>query len=216
MKLFVAVPAYESRISIETARALLNEQVFAAVSSIQMQIVFCPGGSLVTTVRDQIAKDFLNSDADKLVCIDWDVSWEPGSIVRLAKHPVDFVGGAYRHKQEPESYPVLFLDKEELWADPETGLLEVAALPAGFLCLTREVFERFRVTLPYRAYRHFDNELFGYYHAPPGGGEDGAFCNDWRGMDGKVWLDPELTLTHHNGPTAYRGHIGNWLKARAQ
>lgn len=216
MKLLVAVPAYDGRITIETARSLCNEQVMAALSGVDMSIQFVPGGSLVTTVRDRIACDFLASEADRLVFIDSDVSWELGDLLKLARHPVDFVGGCYRYKQEPEGYPVVFLDKPELWADPETGLLEVAALPAGFLALSRSVFERLREAFPARSYKHFDKELHGFFHAPPGGGEDGAFCNEWRSIGGQVWLDPELTLTHTGGNPDFTGNIGRWLRNGAR
>jgi hypothetical protein len=214
VKLFVAVPAYQGRLTVETARSLLNEQVAAAFKGHEFHARFLPGGSLVTTVRDQIAKDFMASDCDRLVFIDEDVSWETGDLVRLAEHPVDFVGGCYRHKQEPESYPIQYLDKPELWADPDTGLLEVSALPAGFLALNRSVFQRLRDAHPERIYTHFDNELFGYFWAPPGGGEDGTFCLEWRQTGGKVWLDPTLTLGHTGGSKTYSGNIGHWLKNR--
>lgn len=214
MKILVAIPAYQSRVTVQTVRSLLDEQVAAALKQHEMRTVFCPGGSLVTVVRDQIASDFLASDCDRLVFVDEDVSWETGNLVRLAEHPVDFVGGCYRHKQEPESYPVQFLDKPELWADPATGLLEVAAVPAGFLALNRRVFDRLREDHPNRGYRHFDKDLFGYFWAPPGGGEDGAFCAEWRAAGGQVWLDPELTLAHSGGHPTFTGNIGNWLKNR--
>lgn len=214
MKLYVAVPAYDGKITIETARSLCNEQVMAALSGQEISIQFVPGGSLVTTVRDRIAGDFLASDADRLIFIDSDVSWELGDLLKLAKHPVDFVGGCYRYKQEPEAYPVHYLDKPELWADPETGLLEVSALPAGFLCLSRDVFTRLKEAFPNRTYKHFDHEMHAYFWAPPGGGEDGQFCNEWRQVGGQVWLDPSFTLTHTGGNPDFTGNIGQWLRNR--
>lgn len=214
MNIYVAVPAYDGRITIETARSLCNEQVMAALSGINLTVQFVPGGSLVTTVRDRIASDFLASNADRLVFIDSDISWKMGDLIKLAQHPVDFVGGCYRYKQEPEGYPITFLDREELWADPETGLLEVAALPAGFLALSRSVFERMKEAFPSRVYKHFEREMHAFFHAPPGGGEDGAFCNDWRSIGGAVWLDPTFTLTHTGGNPDFTGCIGDWLRNR--
>jgi hypothetical protein len=214
VKIYVAVPAYDGRITIETARSLCDEQVMAALSGIELSVQFVPGGSLVTTVRDRIASDFLASGADRLVFIDSDVSWNLGDLVKLAQYPVDFVGGCYRYKQEPEGYPVMFLDKEELWADPETGLIEVAAVPAGFLSLSRAVFEQLQAATPNRAYKHFEKEMHAFFHAPPGGGEDGAFCTEWRAIGGKVWLAPEMKLTHTGGSRDFTGTIGDWLRNR--
>lgn len=214
MKLYVAIPAYDGRVTIETARSLCDEQVMAALTGIDMAIQFVPGGSLVTTVRDRIASDFLASDADRLVFIDSDVSWKLGDLIKLANHPVDFVGGCYRYKQEPEEYPVHYLDKPELWADHETGLIEVAALPAGFLSLSRSVFDRLKEAFPNRTYKHFEREMHAYFWAPPGGGEDGALCNEWRSIGGQIWLDPQFTLTHTGGSRDFTGNIGEWLRNR--
>lgn len=214
MKLFAAIPAYDGKVCAATARALIDEQAVAGAAGVELRVAFLPGCSLITHARNQLAHDFMESDCDRLVFIDADVSWEPGSVCKLAAHDKDFVGGAYRFKADDEGYPVGWLDNPELWA--EDGLLEVASLPGGFLCLTRHVFET--LADPDRLYQHHQFTGFGYFHAPITGGrlygEDTAFCADWRAKGGKVWLDPELSLSHHGGNATYAGHIGNWLRGR--
>ncbi len=42
-----------------------------------------------------------------------------------------------------------------------------------------------------------------------------AFCALWRSIGGKVWLDPDLTLTHTGGNPSYTGRIGDWLAREA-
>lgn len=217
MKLFIAVPAYSGAVSVETARSLLNEQCLAQSAGVEFQVAFLPGCSLITMARNQMVQDFLATDADKLVFVDSDVSWEPGSILQLALHKADFVGGAYRLKQDEEWYPVEWLDpKGDLWA--KDGLLEVAHVPGGFMCLSRAVFNRLRIAFPVRHYSHMGFNGFAYFNAPFAEGrlwgEDSRFCHDWRQIGGQVWLDPELTLTHHDGRQAYRGCIGDFLKSR--
>src|SRR5215472_4653314 len=142
MKLFVGIPARDGRICAATAVSLLQEQVLAQEAGVEMQFGIVPGCSVLHIARDQVVRDFLMSDADKLVFVDDDVSWEAGSLLKLASHRVDLVGGAYRFKSATEHYPVQWLQKPELWADPKTGLLEVLTLPGGFLCVARSVFER--------------------------------------------------------------------------
>jgi hypothetical protein len=218
MNIMVAVPCYDGKVCVETVRSLLNEQMVAAGAGVEFRAVFLPGCSLITHARNQMATDFLASEADRLVFIDADVSWEPGALIRLASHPVDFVGGAYRLKQEPESYPVGWLERPELWADPGTGLLEVACVPGGFLALSRKVFERLADAHPTRTYTHYQFDGQAFFHAPIEGGrlygEDTAFCYDWRAIGGQVWLDPELKLTHTGGSIPYTGQIGDWLRGR--
>lgn len=216
MRLFVVIPAYSRTIACETAGALLQEQGAALLAGVEMQVAFVPGTSLITQARNQAVAEFLASGADRMAFLDADIAWEPGALMKVAAAQRDFVGGAYRLKTAAESYPVHWIqERGELWADPETGLLEVAALPGGFLSLSRDVFSRLAEAHPERRYEHGGRTFHAYFHCPPGQGEDGAFCADWRAAGGKVWLDPTLTLTHVDGARAYTGCIGDWLRSRA-
>jgi hypothetical protein len=214
--IFVAIPAYDGRICVETARALLNEQSAAKLAGVELQIAFLPGCSLITHARNQLVQDFLDSECARLVFVDSDVAWEPGALLRLAGHTADVVGGAYRLKQDDEAYPVVWLDRPELWA--ENGLLEVRSLPGGFLSISREALTKLRDAHPGRGYSHYGKPYHGFFHAPirDGGmyGEDAAFCADWLDLGGKLWLDPELKLTHVGGHKAFAGCIGDWLRSR--
>lgn len=217
MKLLAAIPCYSGAVSVDTVRSLLQEQMVAQAAGIDFQAVFLPGCSLITMARNQIAQDFLNSDADKLVFIDDDVSWEPGAVLKLAAHNADFVGGAYRLKCDEECYPVEWLELGKP-LQAQDGLLSVAHIPGGFMCLTRAVFNRLRIAFPVRHYTHHGFAGHAYFSAPFADGrlwgEDSRFCHDWREIGGEVWLDPELSLTHHDGRQAYLGHLGNFLRSR--
>jgi hypothetical protein len=215
MKLFVGIPARDGHITAATAISLYEEQDLAKTAGVEIALGILPGCSVLHCARDQVVRNFLASDADKLIFVDDDVSWEAGSLLKLASHPVDFVGGAYRFKKDAEAYPVQWLkDRKELWADPETGLLEVLTLPTGFMSLSRKVIATFIERRP-RIYRDDkDLPIYAFFQAPFGGSEDTAFCLEWRELGGQVWLDPELRLGHHGGLQMFDGHIGNWLKGR--
>lgn len=169
--------------------------------------------------RNQLVKEFMASGDDRLVFVDADVTFEPGAIVRLAHYPVDFVGGAYPLKQKHEDYPVAFHeDVAELWAN-EFGLLAVKMVPTGFLSLSRNVFERFKSAHPGREYDSRGENTFCFFQIPYSDGalytEDAYFCREWREMNGEIFLDPEIELTHWDGNIPHKGHIGKWLKSRA-
>lgn len=213
MKLFVAIPLADGRLTAETCRALLNEQGAAMLLGIDMTVNFvtCSG---IAFARNQAVSEFLATDCDRLMFVDSDVGWQPGDLIKIALRPQEFVGGAYRYRQEPEGYPVEWLDRAELRADAESGLLEVACLPGGFLALHRTVFDKMRAAFPAREYLSHGRQFYGFFHMPPGKGEDGTFCLEWRSIGGSVWLDPELTLLHVDGTRTFTGCIGDWLRAR--
>ncbi len=217
MKILVAIPVYDGKLQVETVRCLLNEQALSFASGDEILIRFLPSCSHAAMGRNQLAQDFMDSDCERLIFLDADVTFEPGSILKIAKHKMPFVGGAYRFKIENEMYPVGWLDKPELWAD-ENGLLEVATLPGGFLSLSREVFEKLKEAHPERSYEHFGKTAHCYFQMlfTEGHlyGEDSYFCKEWRDLGGKVLLDPELELTHWDFNRPFKGHIGKWLKSR--
>jgi hypothetical protein len=217
VKIFVAIPVYDGKLQVETVRCLLNEREAAQLTGDEIDFRFLPACSHAAMGRNQLAQQFMDSDCERLVFLDADVTFEPGSLLKVARHAVDFVGGAYRFKMPQEMYPVGWLDKPDLWASA-LGLLEVASLPGGFLSLSRKVFETLKAAHPDREYEHFgktahcwfqmlftDGKLYG---------EDSYFCKEWRDTGGQVWLDPELTLTHWDFNRPYTGHIGQWLKSR--
>jgi len=219
MKILVAVPAWDGKIYADTVRSLLNEQVAAVSCGDEFQTVFLSGCGVINQVRNQLAADFLASDADRLVFVDADIAWNMGDLAKIAHHSAGVVGGAYRLKQDAEQYPVIWLDRPELWAN-EQGLLEVASLPAGFFAISRDAFMRFKEHFPDRAYMSDGREYFAYFHSPFRDNkmfsEDVNFCFEWREAGGKVWLDPELTLTHIEGGKRFTGCIGKWLKSRGE
>lgn len=178
------------------------------------------GNAMIGDCRALIVAQFLGSDATDLVFVDSDVAWEAGSLVKLVDHPVDFVAGIYPQRRDPVNFCVSWLDKPELQADDETGLLEVQGVPAGFMRLTRAMLERM--------VDHYADTLF-HCDPAPGGvahdlfgpyrigklkfGEDYSFCRRWRDIGGKVWVDPEIAMGHC-GYKTFMGHLGNWLRDR--
>lgn len=219
-KIAVALPAYTGQIHVATTLSLIAEYSLFKDRGDDMRIIGACGNAMIAHCRNMLVAQFLASDADDLVMIDHDLAWEAGAVMRLVDHPVDFVAGVYPARKDPIEYLVSYIDKPELWADPETGLLEVEGISAGFLRLSRSCLERMTAAYPELEFSDpnapngsgvalFDNMLINkLYH-----GEDMSFCRRWRAIDGQIWIDPELTLTHI-GNKSFVGCIGDWLRNR--
>ncbi len=220
MKVFIAIAAYDRKLACETARSLLNEQAAAiALGSdiIDLEVGFAPGCCALHYTRDILARNFLRSDCERLVFVDNDVAFEAGDLIKTALRPQEIVGVATRLKKEPEQYPVIFAPTAngQLWADPQSGLLEVVNMPAGFLAISRTVFEQLEKAHPERAYVHDNSEKFqGFFQCPYGSTEEAGFFADWRRLGGKCWVDPEIQLMHIDGGMRYSGKLGNHLRSK--
>lgn len=216
----VAIPVYDAKLQVETVRGLLDEKTIASAFGDDLLIQFLPSCSHAAMGRNQLAQQFMDSDCDRLVFLDADVTFEPGALLKIAKHDVPFVGGAYRFKIQDEAYPVGWLPDPDLKGIPcnKNGLLAVASLPGGFLSLSKEVFQKLKEAHPERQYEHFGKSahcwfqmLFTDGHLY---GEDSYFCKEWRDLGGVVFLDPEIELTHWEFNRPFKGHIGNWLRSQ--
>jgi hypothetical protein len=220
MKIFVAMPVYDGKLPLQTAISLLQEQLLCGQNGHELVCCFLPSCSVPAAGRNQLVQSFMESDCDRLVFLDSDISFPQGALLKIAGLPVEFVGGCYRYKKENEDYPITWKKEgEELYAN-ELGLLEVGMLPTGFLALSRSVFEKFQEKFPERHTTHHGRKQFCYFqmvfHAGQEWSEDTYFCKEWRDMGGKVYLDPEIPLSHWEQKyIPHESHIGNWLKKQS-
>lgn len=219
MKIFVAIPVYDGKLQAQTVKCLLEETTLAAMAGDELRVNFLPSCAVPAHGRNQLVELFLESDCDRLFFLDADISFPPGSILKVCHAPVPFVGGCYRYKCDDEKYPIDWLPKPELWSD-ENGLIEVAMLPTGFLALSRSVFEDFRKAYPGREYKHWEKPAYAYFQMFFKNGalysDDSGFCKEWIEAGGKIHLDPSISMTHWSQcPTPYPGNIGAWLKRNA-
>lgn len=218
---WIAIPTYTGTIHMGTMRSLLTDFLALTERGDKVEIFDESGNAAIADCRAVIVAKFLESEATDLVFVDSDVLWEKGALLRLVDHPVDFVAGIYPYRKDPIEYPISWLqDREQL--TEENGLLEVAGVPAGFMRCSRAMLERMvdhysdavfitEATEKKQAWALFDTYRIGKMKY----GEDYAFCRRWRDIGGKVWIDPEIRMGHIGFKT-FEGHIGNWLKSRAQ
>lgn len=229
---FVAMPNYNGDLNdlTKAAVARLEEQITARGWTHRTRRHI--GDSLITRARNVLLAEFLESGCSDMLCLDDDIAWDGDEAMRILDAPVDFAGGVYRAKTQALQYFVRYCeDRPMLMADPATGLLEVEGLPAGFLKLTRACVLRMveahadlwfydRYAPNARAWAlfdfHLDKENHHYW------GEDFIFCNRWRALGGKIWIDPDLTLKHvgksnkEGQAPVFIGNLGHWLRTREE
>lgn len=224
-KIWLAIPCYGGTLHVSTVRSLTHDMLGLIMRGDAVQMFTEVGHADIYTARSQIVSHFLNdSDATDLVMIDSDVSWGPQSLLHLLDHPVDFVGGSYPKRELPLTFLVRSGDGP-LMADTGSGLAEVWGLPGGFVKMSRSMLEKMTA--------HYGPEMTCLDRAVPGGrtvrlfdpywwtdekgekrvlSEDYAFCQRWRDIGGKVYLDVTIPMGHI-GQYEYAGTLGEWIEA---
>jgi hypothetical protein len=219
MHIMIAIPSYTGVIHMATMRSLMGDIVELIKRGDRFTLVDDIGNAMIADSRGIIASRFLESDCDCLVFIDNDVTWQKGGLLRIIDAPVDLCAGIYPMRFEPIRYPLHYLDKEELWADPDTGLLEVKSVATGFMKLSRNCIQKMIEAYPDKHYYTAERDKQFYpifeFICEDGyrWGEDFSFCIRWRKIGGKVWADPEIKMGHI-GLKMFEGHLGNYLRNR--
>ena len=206
----IAVPSYTGEIGAPTVVSLRRAAEEARALDARVTLDIRAHDSFLTRGRNVLVQRFLNSGADDLVFWDADVAVAPGDFARLISHPVECVAGCYRARKDPEFYVFRPLAAD---TDPETGLLEIEGIGAGFLRLTRPALTRMVAHYP-DDWAHddelgriawlFDNILADHR----AWSEDMTFFRRFREAGGRVWLDPDLML-HHSGPKTFSGRYAD-------
>lgn len=142
-RVMVSIPSHGGNPSYITQSSFLRSRDLANSLGITLDINVRVGDSSIERARDIMFSQFLDKypDATDLMFIDDDIGWEAEGLIRLLSHQVDFVGGAYRSRGDPEVY-VLRSRDNELQRDKATGLMDVEGVPTGFLYITRRAAEK--------------------------------------------------------------------------
>jgi hypothetical protein len=219
MKICVAIPVYDGKIPVRTMNCLFNEQAIAIGAGDHLMINCLSSSAGIAQARNQLATEFMQSEFDRLVFVDSDITWNQGDLLNLAHRDVDFVGGAYRYKRKGEEYPIAWLPDPDKKGIPQTkdGLLGVQGIPTGFLALSRKVFQTFLEKHPERDLTiQNGHKCHAFFQMPFVDGhlygEDLYFCREWSESGGIIYLDPKVSLTHWDfNPTPYPGNVEVFL-----
>jgi hypothetical protein len=161
--------------------------------------------SLISRARNTLVAKFLNNpDSTHLMFIDADIGWEPWHLLVMLNRDVDVIGGLYPMKTLPVRWVVNGFDGAETGPD---GLQEVSKTGTGFMLVKRHVFEKLNAHPAVKPFRNdiglpkeLDKHLKTYYDTAVRENryysEDWTFCENWRDIGGKVWVDKRVLLKH--------------------
>ena len=161
--------------------------------------------SLISRARNTLTAKFLNNkESTHLMFIDADIGWEPWHLLVMLNRDVDVIGGLYPMKSLPVKWCVNGFEGAEEGPD---GLQEVSKTGTGFMLIKRAVFEKLNAhpaTKPFANDIGLPPELNPYmktyfdtavrenrYYS-----EDWTFCENYRDLGGKIWVDKRVLLKH--------------------
>jgi hypothetical protein len=203
-KVHICMPCYGGQLTESTFMSFIKWSNTARQLGIDWTMETMTNESLITRARNTLTAKFLtNPDSTHLMFIDADIGWEPWHLLVMLNADKDVIGGLYPMKSLPIKWCVNGFEG----AAEEGSLQEVSKTGTGFLLIKRHVFEKLKshpavkpfkndIGLPAELDPHmktyFDTAVREnrYYS------EDWMFCENWRDIGGKVWVDKRVLLKH--------------------
>jgi hypothetical protein len=186
----------------------------ATISELDIEVdwLLHQGDCHVDDARNACVALFLKSDAKKLLFIDDDVGWYPEQFVKFIKHERDVVAALYPQKNDELAYPVRLLPPP-FQAEPD-GLLQVEAVPTGFLLLSRAAVEKMAAQSEQMIHDNEPMHLIFERGIVDGRRWSGDFwfSRKWTESGGTIWIDPEMSLSHQ-GLKTWEGCFGEYLRS---
>lgn len=216
MKAIFCIPTYD-RPHEKCLASLGNSVPLLEAQGWEHGVALEVGSPYISHARSKLLRKALDGKPDVIVFIDHDISWEPPDLLKLIGTKGEVVAGLYRYKDEPERYMGVIQD-DPLTSRPivrEDGCMQASLVPAGFLKInpvTVNIFMDAYPELNYGSRYSPSTDLFNHgAYKGEWWGEDFAFSRRWTELDEKIWVVPNLNLTHHDKGKDYPGNFHEFM-----
>ena len=205
-RIHICMPCYGGQLTESTFMSYIKWGNTCRQLGIDWTIETMTNESLISRARNTLVAKFLNTEnSTHLVFIDADIGWEPWHLLLLINHDVDVIGGLYPMKSLPVRWVVNGVENGAVSEDG--NVVEVSKTGTGFMVVKRHVFEKLQqhpavvpftndIGLP----KELDPHMRTYYDTDVREGryysEDWTFCENWRDLGGKIWVDKRVLLKH--------------------
>lgn len=225
IRAYVATPAYDGKVDTDYAVSLAESCMVATAMGIHVTAAVMGNGAFIDLARNNFVHMFLETDCTHLFFIDADLKWEPRAFVGLLTAGKPICAGVYRRRQEPEDYPVRYIEEEvdgEMGITPEDGWIKCDRVPTGFLCIERRVIEEMAKDVVYLKQggfppvpRLFYTPILELEEKNTDGkpfhsfmGEDYAFAEDYcRKYKTHIPVWPNIDFVHGGYPCNWQSYI---------
>jgi len=204
-KVHIAMPCDGGMLTESTFMSFIKWANTARQLGIDWTLETMVNESLISRARNTLTAKFLDMpDATHLFFVDADIGWEPWHLLVLLNRDVDVIGGLYPMKTMPIKWVVNGFEGAEEGSD---GLQEVSKAGTGFLLMKKHVFDKMKTHPAVKQYKNdigldpkFDQHLKTYFDTAVRQNryysEDWTFCENWRDMGGRIWVDKRVLLRH--------------------
>jgi hypothetical protein len=205
MKPYLAMPCYGGMLTESTFTSYIRWGHIAKQYGVEWSVDTMVNESLISRARNTLCAKFLETqDSTHLMFIDADIGFQDWHILAMLNRDVDVIGGLYPMKTLPIKWCVNGVENGH---QTEDGLQEVSKTGTGFMLIKRDVLEKSKAHPSVKPYKNdigldpkYDKNLRTFFDTAVRQGryysEDWTFCENWRELGGKIYVDKRVQLRH--------------------
>jgi glycosyltransferase involved in cell wall biosynthesis len=166
--------------------------------------------SLVQRARNDLVRLAVEENFDDLIFIDSDEEWDPEWIFKLLAYKEEVIGLPVVKKSDQMMFNIKALPTG--LKTQQNGLMEVEAVGTGFMKISRAALKK--VWDVSDKYQNEGRTCRMVFDVKVVNGElvseDNVFCQKWRSLGGRVFIEPSMTC-NHIGVKKYQGNFLEYL-----
>lgn len=206
----IGTPAFDGRVDVWYANSLVNTVKLALQKEVEIMPIYMAYDSLVQRARNDIVRLAVEENFDDLIFIDSDEEWNPEWIFKLLDLKEEVIGVPVVKKSDQMMFNIKALPaglKQEA-----NGLMEVECVGTGFMKIAKSALKKVWDASP--EYKNEGRSCRMVFDIKIENGdlvsEDNVFCQKWRSLGGKVYIEPTMTC-NHIGVKKYQGSFIEFL-----
>jgi hypothetical protein len=205
-RVHICMPCYGGMLTESTFMSYIKWSNVCRQLGIDWTMETMTNESLISRARNTLVAKFLNNpESTHLMFVDADIGWEPWHLLVMLNAQKDVIGGLYPMKTLPVKWVVNGFEGAETSEDG--NLQEVSKTGTGFMLVKRDVFGMLNAHPAVKPFnndiglpKELDQHLRTYYDTAVRENryysEDWTFCENWRDLGGKIWVDKRVLLKH--------------------
>jgi hypothetical protein len=205
-RVHICMPCYGGMLTESTFMSYIKWSNVCRQLGLEWTMETMTNESLISRARNTLVAKFLNNpDSTHLMFVDADIGWEPWHLLVMLNAQKDVIGGLYPMKTLPVKWVVNGFEGAETSEDG--NLQEVSKTGTGFMLVKRDVFDKLNAHPAVKPFnndiglpKELDKHLKTYYDTAVRENryysEDWTFCENWRDLGGKIWIDKRVLLKH--------------------
>jgi hypothetical protein len=234
MRVMLCTPTLFRIPALEYMMSVIKTQTLLAQYGHVLDTCFVGGDAFIMKARNGLVQSFIETwkteyAADVLLFIDDDQSWDAEAVLRHILDPHELIAAAVPKKMDTDDGGMQTFNNVMLDTDAngqcyvEGGLLRCSQIGSGYLVIKKSMIEKLMKAYPQRYapgdgglhqlhYCFFESKVMWDEKNPDVvgqfWGEDLVFCKKVCAMGERIWLDPNVSMTHVGRKT----WVGNFLE----